>query len=124
MMLAVGGHPLEHGLPGVDGHPLDQAVPGEKLEHPVDARSAGRHALFTQRVLDLYGAQGAGLAGQQLDHPLACATTLEPSPGKHLVHVLSPGDGRAGSHDLSVPRQGGEGENESQITDNETQSHL
>lgn len=81
---------LEAGLTLADRHALDQSVLDEQLQHAIDARAAYRRALGAQLVLDLHGAEGAGLARQQFDDPLPCPTALMPGAGENRVHVLGP----------------------------------
>lgn len=93
MMGSAGVDGFEPGLARADGDPLGEAVLDQQLEHPVDAGSADRRSLGAKRVLDLDRAQGAGLAREQLDHPLPRPAALVTGPGQHRVDVFTPGGG-------------------------------
>jgi zinc/manganese transport system substrate-binding protein len=124
VVLAPWLRPFKPGLPLPELDALDQSVLDEELEHAVNARPAGGSALLAQGGFDLLRAEGARLLGQQLDHPLTRPTPLEAGARERGVHLLGPGRGVGVRHAAKVIPDPTRGENGSQHSNNETQSHL
>ena len=63
----------------------------ERVQRPVDARQADAAAGVAQAVVDLLGAQAAGLAPEQLEHLAAGAAGAVAGAGQLLAGVVGPG---------------------------------
>ena len=87
---AVGMAALEPRLTVTDFEALGKSVLDEQIEDPVDARPSGGTPEQAQLVLNLDGAERAGLGRQQLDDALAGAAALQSRLREHGVHVLTP----------------------------------
>ncbi len=70
VVLPAGDDPLKARQSRPHGHALDKSVLDEQIEHAIDARPADSPPIGAEGVLDLDGAQGTGLLGQQPDDPL------------------------------------------------------
>ena len=90
VMLAARVGRLEAGGP-VDVEPVHERQRGEHLERAVDAREAGRAAVrAAEPVVDLLGAQAAGLALEQAEDLLASAAGAVPGAGELAARMLAP----------------------------------
>ena len=90
MVLAAGVGGLEAGGAG-DVDAVHEPELGERVQRPVDARQADGAARVAQAVVDLLGAQAAGLAPEQLEHLAAGAACAVPGARELLLGVLGPG---------------------------------
>lgn len=73
--------------------PADQVVIMKELERAVDAGATDRplvRAETAQPILDLQGAQGTVLPGEQIDQPLAGGAAMVSGPPQHLPRMDRP----------------------------------
>ena len=69
---------------------LDQAVICKRLQGSVDARAPDRPAPAAEGRIDVMGAQGARLDGEQVDHLVAGASATVPRILKHGACMRAP----------------------------------
>src|SRR5262245_9886176 len=94
VVMAVGPRGLVTGGSLADLDAADETQPDELVEDPVDRGAGDGAAALAQRVLDVVGAERAGLAIEEVDDRGAGAAAAEPSVGETLIGVFGPGGHR------------------------------
>src|SRR5690349_3833657 len=90
MVVAVGARGLVARRALADLDARDERKPHELVEHAIDRGAGHAAAVGAQGVLDLVGAQGAGLAVEQRDDRGARAAASEAGLGEAAIGVLGP----------------------------------